>query len=120
MDGAEIFMHEGDPVTTPAEQRFWSKPLVLVLVSIILSSGITTIGMSVGWKASIDTTTAVYAVKMQDQGDRLTRLEENDKDRIKASDLAMRDQLLDAKLSLLQSEIASLKDQVSTIQVVRR
>lgn len=108
----KIFEPEGESVTPQPEQRFWSRPLVLVLVSITLSSGITAIGMSVGWKASMDTFAAVNTVKMQQHEDRIHALETQDNDRVKASDLAIRDQLLDAKLSLLQEEIADLKDQL--------
>jgi TolA-binding protein len=110
MDEEELLnLSEGEIVTPQPETRFWSKPLVLVLVS----SLITATGMSVGWKASMDTFAAVSTVRMQQHDERISRLEADDSDRIRASDLAMRDQLLDAKLSLLQSEIAGLKEQIS-------
>lgn len=119
MDEEQFDASEGEFVTPQSEPRFWSRPLVLVLVSVFLSSGITVIGMSVGWKASTDTFAAVTTIKMQQHEERLHSLEDDDKDRLKASDLAMRDQLLDAKLSLLQSEIAGIKEQISNIPVHR-
>lgn len=119
MDEEQFDASEGEYVTPQSEPRFWSRPLVLVLVSVFLSSGITVIGMSVGWKASTDTFAAVTTVKMEQYDHRIHDLEEDDKDRLKASDLQMRDQLLDSKLSLLQSEIAGLKDQISNIPVHR-
>lgn len=117
MDENEVLIApEGEPVTSQPETRFWNKPLVLVLVS----SLITATGMSVGWKASMDTFAAVSQVRMQQHDERLAKLEADDSDRIRASDLAIRDQLLDAKLSLLQSEIAGLKEQINGISGMRR
>jgi hypothetical protein len=111
-EGEEIVGTEGHSATPAAEQRFWSRPLVLVLVSIFLSSGISGVVVSFGWKASMDTFSAVSATEIRHHDERIHALELQDSDRIKASDLALRDQLLDAKLSLLQAEIADLKDQL--------
>jgi hypothetical protein len=60
----------------------------------------------------MDTFSAVSANEMRHHDERIHALEMQDSERIKASDLAIRDQLLDAKLSLLQAEIADLKDQL--------
>src|SRR4051794_37787439 len=110
LDGEETRTFEGepDPVANYSPQSFWSRPLVLVFVSIVLSSGISGSVVSFGWKASIDTINAVTSVKLADHEEQLHRLQTAESDRIKASDLAIRDQLLDAKLSLLQSEIADV------------
>lgn len=113
-DIEQINPERGEPV------RFWNRPLVLVLVSIFLSSGITATGMSIGWKASIDTFAAVNTVKMQQHEERLSRLETDDNDRIKASDLALRDQVIDAKLALIQSEISAVKEQIGSLRVSHR
>jgi uncharacterized small protein (DUF1192 family) len=113
MTDGEERVTTGETAMTPiAEQRFWSRPLVLVLVSIFLSSGISGVVVSFGWKASMDTFSAVSTTEIRHHDERIHALELQDSDRIKASDLALRDQLLDAKLSLLQAEIADLKDQL--------
>ena len=98
--------------TLPAMQSFWRHPLVLVFVSIVVSTGISTAVMSFGWKASIDTFNATTAVKLQQDEEKIRTLEQRDSDRIKASDLAMRDEVINTKLTLLQSEIADIKEQV--------
>lgn len=105
--------NERENVSPHREPRFWSRPLVLVIVSIVLSSGISGTVLCFGWKASTDTLNAVSTVKLQEHDEKIRQLEIENSDRIKGSDLAMRDQLLDAKLSLLQSEIAGLKEQIT-------
>jgi hypothetical protein len=98
--------HVGEPSSE------WKGRLILVACSTLLSSLISVGTVSVGWKASIDTMNAVTAVKMGQQQDRIDRL---DREAVRATDLVYRDQLLDAKLSVLNTKIEELKEQISNL-----
>jgi hypothetical protein len=86
--------------------------VMLVLCSTLLSSVISAVVVSIGWKASIDTLNAVTAVKLTQAQDRIDRL---DREAVRATDLVYRDQLLDSKLSAINIKIEELKDQVSNL-----
>lgn len=116
-----IIQAEGEDVPTiPREHKFWSRPLVLVLVSVCLSSGISGAVVSFGWKASMDTFSAVSTVKIQEHETKIERLELDRANQISKDDLAIRDQLLDAKLSAVQYEIQALKEQIANSRVEHR
>jgi hypothetical protein len=116
MDDEQIVTLVGETVSAK-EQAFWSRPLVLVLVSAALSSGISGAVVSFGWKASMDTFAAVSAEKLQQHETAIEALQKDNADRIRASDLALRDELIDAKLSSVQSEISDMKDQLKNLRV---
>jgi hypothetical protein len=99
----------------PASRNDWTRQLILVLVSSALSSLISVAAVSIGWKASIDTFSAVTTVKMNTSDDRIKQLES---DHIKSTDLAYRDQLMDAKLAALTIKIDELKEQISNLPAV--
>jgi hypothetical protein len=108
--------HEREPEETEIHvaqpQSEWKGRLALVVGSSLLSTFISVGTVSIGWKASIDATNAVTAVKMSQQQDRIDRL---DREAVRATDLVYRDQLLDAKLSVLNTKIEELKEQISNI-----
>jgi hypothetical protein len=111
--------HERDPDETekPVEMPRsdgWLGRIALVLCSSLLSTIISVTAVSIGWKASIDTFSAVTTVKMTADEERIKRLE---RDQIKSSDLVYRDQLVDAKLAALDIKIDALKDQIANIPV---
>lgn len=109
----------GDDVQVKG-QPFWSRPLVLVLVSAVLSSGISGVVVSLGWKASMDTFAAVSKERLDQHEAAIESLQKDNNDRIRASDLALRDELIDAKLSSVQSEISDMKDQLKNLRIERR
>jgi hypothetical protein len=113
--------HEREPdetenhVATPRSDG-WLGRMALVLCSTLLSSIISVTAVSIGWKASIDTFSAVTSVKMTADEERLKRLE---RDQIKSSDLVYRDQLMDAKLAALNIKIDELKEQITNLPTLR-
>jgi len=109
--------HEREPddeteIHVAQPQSEWKGRLILVVCSTLLSSAISVGTVSIGWKASIDTMNAVTQVKMSQQQDKIDVL---DREAVRARDLVYRDQLLDAKLSTLNSKIEELKDQITSI-----
>jgi len=93
----------------------WLGKLALVACSTLLSSAISVAAVSIGWKASIDTFSAVTTVKMNASDERLKQLEH---DQVKSTDMALRDQLMDAKLAALTIKIDELKEQISNLPAV--
>lgn len=102
------------PSEVYAEQKNggWIGRVSPVLVSVVLSSMISAVVVSVGWKASIDTINAVTAVKIQQNTERIDRL---DRETVKQSDMAYRDQLLESKLQLLSIKISTLDDKITEL-----
>jgi hypothetical protein len=100
-----------NPVEMPRSDG-WLARIALVICSSLLSTIISVTAVSIGWKASIDTFSAVTSVKMAVDEERIKRLE---RDQIKSTDLVYRDQLVDAKLAALDIKIDALKDQISNI-----
>jgi hypothetical protein len=101
--------------TEPGDQQqktAWLSRVSPVLLSIVLSSLISGVVVSVGWKASIDTLDAVLAMKTQENADKLDKL---DRDTVKTSDMVYRDQLLDSKLQLLSIKITTLDDKITEL-----
>ncbi len=102
------------PAETNVEQQktTWLSRVSPVLLSVVLSSLISGVVVSIGWKASIDTLNAVSAIKIQESADHLEKL---DRETVKTSDMAYRDQLLDSKLQLLSIKITTLDDKITEL-----
>ena len=113
----ELGIPEGEEAAVSKQSlSIWNRPLACVLLSSCISGAF----LSFGWKASMDTVNAVNTVKLNEHDEAIKSLQQQEHDRIKASDLAMRDQLLDAKLSLLQAEIAGVKEQLASMRQEKR
>lgn len=114
MERDEIDMTETEH-HMPASRSELGKQVALVFCSTVLSSLISVAAVSIGWKASIDTFSAVTNVKLVASDERIKQLET---DHIKSTDLAYRDQLMDAKLAALTIKIDELKEQISNLPAV--